>query len=139
MRNIAALFSILMPGFGQIYNGQFLKGVFFLIVEHFDNVFGHINHAIFLDFNGFHQQAIDVTNFQFMLFYPGFYVYVVWDAWYYAKPNADKSKTAIPFIIAGFLGELSAIYAPKLAIPTLTVGLVMIIPMLCGMFIFRNQ
>ncbi|WP_062678090.1 hypothetical protein [Parageobacillus toebii] len=46
MRNIAALFSILMPGFGQIYNGQFIKGVFFIIVEHFDNAFGHINEAI---------------------------------------------------------------------------------------------
>jgi TM2 domain-containing membrane protein YozV len=41
MRNIAAFFSMLMPGFGQIYNRQFVKGVIFLIVEHFDNAFGH--------------------------------------------------------------------------------------------------
>lgn len=57
MRNIAALFSMLMPGFGQIYNGQFMKGVFLLIVEHFDNVLGKINQAIHLDLNGLHQQA----------------------------------------------------------------------------------
>ena len=62
MRNIAALFSMLMPGFGQIYNGQFIKGVFFIIVEHFDNAFGHINEAIHLDFNGLHQQAVEVKN-----------------------------------------------------------------------------
>jgi TM2 domain-containing membrane protein YozV len=139
MRNIAALFSMLMPGIGQFYNGQFLKGAFILIVEHYNNFFGNINKAIQLDFNGLHQQAIDVANFDFILFYPGFYAYAVWDAWFYAKPDAGKTKTAIPFLIGGFLGEFGAIYASKLAIPTLTVGLIMIIPMLCGMIIFRNQ
>jgi hypothetical protein len=139
MRNIAALFSILMPGFGQIYNGHFMKGVFFIIVEHFDNAFGHINEAIHLDFNGLHQQAVEVANFGYMLFYPGFYAYCVWDAWYYAKPNADKAKTAIPYIIGGFLGEIGAIFANKLPIPTLTVGMLMIIPMICGMIVFRDQ
>jgi hypothetical protein len=139
MRNIAALFSMLMPGFGQIYNGQFIKGVFLLIVEHFDNALGKINKAIHLDFNGLHQQAIEATNFDYLLFYPGFYAYCVWDAWYYAKPNADKAKTAIPFVIGGFLGEIGAILANRLPMPTLTVGMLMIIPMICGMIVFRNQ
>ncbi|GIM44722.1 hypothetical protein DNHGIG_02710 [Collibacillus ludicampi] len=114
MRNIAALFSMLMPGFGQIYNGQFTKGVFFLIVEHFDNILGKISQAIHLDFNGLHQQAVEAANFEYLLFYPGFYAYCIWDAWYYVKPNADKSKTAIPFVIGGFLGEIGAILANRL-------------------------
>jgi hypothetical protein len=139
MRNIAALFSMLMPGFGQIYNRQFLKGVFLLIVEHYDNVYGNINYAIHLDLNGFHQKALEVTNFQYMLFYPGFYAYTVWDAWYYAKPNADKTKSAVPFFIGGVLGEFGAIFATRLSIPTLTVGLLMILPMIGGMIFFRNQ
>jgi hypothetical protein len=139
MRNIAAIFSMLMPGIGQIYNGQFMKGVFLLIVEHFDNAFGNINQAIHLDFNGLHQQAVEATNFAYLLFYPGFYAYCVWDAWYYAKPNADKSKTAIPFVIGGFLGEIGAIFANRLPIPTLTVAMFMIIPMICGMIVFRHQ
>lgn len=119
MRNLAALFSMLMPGFGQLYNRQFLKSVFLLIVEHYDNVFGKINTAIQLDFNGFHQKALEAANFQYVLFYPGFYAYSVWDAWYYAKPNADKTKSAIPFLIGGILGEFGAIYASRLYIPTL--------------------
>jgi hypothetical protein len=139
MRNIASLFSILMPGFGQIYNGQFIKGAFLLIIEHYDNAFGKINAAIHLDFTGLHQQAIEVTNFQYMMFYPGFYAYTVWDAWYYAKPNADKAKTAIPFLIGGFLGEIGAIFGNHLPIPTLTVGMLMIIPMIWGMVVFKNQ
>ncbi|MUK87957.1 hypothetical protein GMD78_06040 [Ornithinibacillus sp. L9] len=139
MRNIAAFFSLLMPGFGQIYNGQLFKGIIFVFLEHFDNIFGKINQAIHLDFNGFHQQALDITVYDFMLFYPGFYTYAVWDAWYYAKEGANKATTAIPFIIGGFLGEMGAIFAPKLAFPTVTVGLLMIIPMLIGIFLFRKQ
>ena len=45
MRNISALFSLLMPGFGQIYNGQFLKGIIFVVFEHFDNMFGKIKQS----------------------------------------------------------------------------------------------
>ncbi|AWI11030.1 MULTISPECIES: hypothetical protein [Bacillaceae] len=139
MRAVSALFSILMPGFGQIYNGQIKKGIFLLVVEHFDNMLGKINRSIQLDFNGFHQEALATVIYDAMLFYPGFYVYTVWDAWFYAKEGADKGKTAIPFIIGGFLGELGAIFASKLPFPTLICGLLMIIPMLIGMVIFRKQ
>jgi hypothetical protein len=139
LRVIAALFSIIMPGLGQVYNRQFVRGIIFLIIEHYDNIFGHINTAIQLDFNGFHQESIDVTNYQYLLFYPGFYTYVVWDAWFFAKPGANKTKTAIPFIISGFLGEFATIYSSHLPIPTLTAGLVMIISMIIGMVIFRKQ
>ena len=139
MRNIAALFSLLMPGFGQIYNGQFIRGVIFLAIEHFDNMSGKINKAIQLDFNGLHQQALEAVNYEGLLFYPGFYVYVVWDAWYFAKEGANKTTTAIPFLIGGFLGTIGTIFASKLPVPFLTVGLLMIIPMILGMIFFRKE
>lgn len=139
MRNIAALFSILMPGAGQIYNRQFIRGIVFIIIEHFDNVTGKINKAIQLDFNGLHQQALETLHYEGALFYPGFYVYVVWDAWYFAKEGANKTTTAIPFIIGGFLGTIGTIYAAKLPFPTLTVSMLMIIPMILGMIIFRKE
>ncbi|MCM3571399.1 hypothetical protein M3183_25640 [Neobacillus mesonae] len=110
-----------------------------MIFEHFDNMFGNINKSIYLDFNGFHQQALETVIYDGMLFYPGFYVYVIWDAWYYAKAGANKTVTAIPYIFAGFFGVLGAIFSPKLPIPSLTVGLLMIIPMIIGMVIFRKQ
>jgi hypothetical protein len=128
-----------MPGLGQVYNRHFLRGIIFLIIEHYDNTLGHINTAIHLDFNGFHNEAIAKTDFGHMMFYPGFYVYCVWDAWYYAKPGADKTKTAIPFLIGGFTGEFAAIYSSHLPIPTLTTGVIIIFPMIIGMIIFRNQ
>ncbi|WP_160725208.1 hypothetical protein [Bacillus sp. USDA818B3_A] len=139
MRNIAALFSILMPGFGQLYNRQFIKGVIFVAIEHFDNISGKINKAIQLDLNGFHQQALDTVVYDGMLFYPGFYVYAIWDAWYYAKKGANKTLSSIPFLIGGFLGEFGALFASKLPFPALTVGLLMIVPSVIGMIIFRRQ
>jgi hypothetical protein len=97
MRHISALFTLLMPGCGQIYNGQIIKGIFFLIIEHYDNAFGKINKAIYLDLNGLHHEALNVVNFQYLLFYPGFYAFCTWDAWFHAKPDADKVNTTIPF------------------------------------------
>lgn len=139
MRIIAALFTMLMPGFGQIYNRQFIKGVIFVVFEHYDNMVGKINSAIQLDFNGFHQKALDIVIYDGLLFYPGFYAYAIWDAWYYAKEGANKTTTAVPFIFAGFLGEFGAIFATKLPFPSLTVGLLMIIPSIIGMVIFRKH
>ncbi|MDQ6598423.1 hypothetical protein [Bacillus salipaludis] len=136
MRIIAALFSIIMPGFGQFYNRQMIKGVLFVVFEHFDNMVGKINSAIQLDFNGFHQKALETVVYDGLLFYPGFYVYVVWDAWFYAKEGANKITSAIPFIIGGFLGELCTIFSAKLPFPSLTAGLLMVIPMVIGMVIF---
>lgn len=139
MRVIAALFSIFMPGFGQFYNNQMFKGLLFVIFEHYNNTSGHINEAIHLDFMGHHQEAIVVTDYQNMLFYAPFYVYTVWDALYYARPGLDKTKSAIPFILAAILGELAAIYSSKFPFPTLTVGLIMIVPMLFGIILFARK
>lgn len=139
MRIIAATFSILMPGIGQMYNKDFIKGVIFILIEHCENFLANINKAIYLDFNGYHQQALEVVNYSYLLFYPGFYVYTVWDAWYHAKSGANKTTTAIPYLIGGFIGEFGVIYANRIPFPTLTVGLSMIIPMLIGMVIFRKS
>lgn len=139
MRNIAALFSILLPGTGQIYNRQFLRGIVFLLIEHFVNLVGNINKAIYLDFNGLHQQALEVLNVDGALFYPGFYVYVIWDAWYFAKEGANKTTTPIPFIIAGFLGTIGTIFSSNLPYPIFSIFLLIIIPIISGMILFRKE
>ncbi len=139
MRVIAALFSMFMPGFGQLYNNQIFKGLLFIVIEHFDNYTGHINEAIHLDFMGHHQEAIAVTDYQNMLFYAPFYAYNVWDAMYHARLGLDKAKSAIPFIIAAIIGEMASIYSALLPFPTLMVGLSMIIPMLIGIIMFGRK
>lgn len=43
---IAALISLLMLGFGQMYSNQFIKDVIFVVIQHFDNTLEAINKAI---------------------------------------------------------------------------------------------
>ncbi|WCK52835.1 hypothetical protein PP175_15545 [Aneurinibacillus sp. Ricciae_BoGa-3] len=136
MNIIAALFSILMPGTGQMFNKQFIKGVTFMFIEHWDNVSGHINQAIYLDLIGFHKKSWEAIDYTYAPFYPGFYVYVVWDAAYRASSQGSK-LSAIIFVIAGFLGEFATLYAEFLPFPALTIGLIMIIPMLIGLLFSR--
>ncbi|GAA4707531.1 hypothetical protein [Brevibacillus fulvus] len=139
MRIIAALFSIVMPGFGQIYNGQFIKGLVFVIFEHFDNSAALINQAIHLDFNGQHADAIRTVNFQYLLFYSPFYAYNVWDAMFFARPGLDKARSAIPFVCAAIVGEIGSIYATLIPFPSFTIGLLVIIPMLIGLLVFARK
>ncbi|WP_066060051.1 hypothetical protein [Robertmurraya korlensis] len=44
--------SIALPGFGQLSNGHYVKGIVFLILEIMINVQGNFNELIFLSFNG---------------------------------------------------------------------------------------
>jgi hypothetical protein len=126
-----------MPGIGQMYNGQFVKGLVFLIMEHFDNIFGGINQALYLDFNGLHTQALQAFNFQYALLYPGFYTYVVWDAFFHAEPNGNPHSIFV-FIVAGFIGTITALFASNLLAPALFIGFSMLIPMLIGVVVYRK-
>lgn len=135
---IAAFFSILLPGTGQLYNRQFLKGVLFLLIEHVDNIMGNVNTAIYYDLNGLHQRSEEAINYNYAMFYPGFYVYAVWDAWYHAGTGNPK-RSGIPFVIAGFMGEFAVIYARYLPYPAFMIGMSMIIPMIIGMVIYTPK
>ncbi|MCU9612754.1 hypothetical protein OEV98_04230 [Caldibacillus lycopersici] len=139
MRTIAAFFSLFMPGCGQFYNGNIFRGIVFIVIEHFDNIFGRINHALYLDLNGYHREALSTVDFQYSLFYPCFYAYCVWDAWFYAKSGGDKVKSAIPYLIAAFTGTMGTLFASRIPIPTFTVGFVMALIMLTGIYLFRKE
>jgi len=139
LRFAPALFSIFLPGCGQIFNGHVLRGILFLLIECVINVAGRINAAIHADFMGRHQEALAIVNYDYMLFYPPFYVYVTWDAVYHARPGLRKGPSAVLFLIAGIAGEMGAIYADLLPFPTLTIGLIMIIPMLIGTAIVARK
>jgi hypothetical protein len=136
-RVAAALLSVLMPGVGQMYNRQFIKGIIFMIIEHYDNIFACINQALYLDLNGFHRQALHTLNFQYAPFYAGFYVYTVWDALYFAKPNGDR-KSIFIFILAGFIGVIMTLFSPHLPMPAITIGLSMLMPMIIGIILYRK-
>jgi len=64
------LWSIAFPGFAQFLNGQIIKGIVFMILEIGINVNSHLNLAIMASFRGEIDQAIQQTDYQWLLFYP---------------------------------------------------------------------
>lgn len=78
---MAALWSVAIPGFGQLYVGDYLIGVLLVVSELIINVKAGLNLSILYSFRGQLQNASDVANFQWILFYPCLYTYSIWQAY----------------------------------------------------------
>ena len=98
-RNEALLWSIALPGFGQLLNGKLIKGFFLLILEILINVQANFNEVIILSFYGDIEKAIIQTNYQWLMFYPCLYFYAMWDAWKDAGRGKER-YSFLPFVSA---------------------------------------
>jgi len=113
--------SIAFPGFGQILNGRIVKGFVFLALEFLINVNSNINQAILLSFLGDIRQAIEVANYQWMLFYPCVYVFAIWDA--YRDAGAVLSRFSfLPSVCSAYCGTIGVIFSPVFTFFTVTFG-----------------
>lgn len=81
----AILWSIALPGFAQLLNRKFLKGIVLIFLEILVNVNSHFNMAILYSFQGNIREAIEATNYQWLMFYPCLYMFAMWDAYKDAK------------------------------------------------------
>lgn len=79
--------STLLPGFGQLYNRDYILGFTVLVLEVVINVIGNINRSIYFAFNGDFAMSHQVLNYQWALFYPSIYAYSIWQAFNYAERN----------------------------------------------------
>ncbi|MDO7789082.1 hypothetical protein P6N53_17870 [Desulforamulus aquiferis] len=84
---IAMAWSTLFPGFGQIYNRDYLPAVLFLVSEFLINVMANLNIGIYHAFNGDYGKSLSVLDFQWLLFYPCIYGFSIWQAYRYAIDN----------------------------------------------------
>lgn len=104
------LWSIAFPGFGQILNGKLVKGITFLGLEFLINVKANLNQAIFFSFIGDIDQAVQITNYQWVMFYPCIYSFAIWDA----CRDAGGGKTAyayLPSVFSAYFGTLGVVYS----------------------------
>ncbi len=69
------LWSIALPGFGQLLNRQYLKGILLIALELLVNVQANFNEVILLSFFGETQEAVQQANYGWLMFYPCLYVY----------------------------------------------------------------
>jgi len=107
------LWSVALPGFGQIINRKYVKGVALLGLEFLINLQSNFNVVIQLSFKGQIDKAISLTNYQWLMFYPCLYLFSIWDA-YRDAGGGDSPYAYLPFVIPAYFTTVGLIYSPKL-------------------------
>ena len=72
----ALLWSIALPGFGQLLNKKHIKGILFIVLEFLINMGANFNEGIRLSFLGETRQSLEVMNMQWLMFYPCLYFFI---------------------------------------------------------------
>lgn len=109
------LWSIALPGFGQLLNHKFLKGITLIVLEIAVNVLGNFNQIIILSFHGKIPEAIEQTNYPWLMFYPCLYFFALWDAY---KDGVGESKpyTFLPFVFSAYFVTVGLIFSSNFTI-----------------------
>jgi len=118
---MALLWSITIPGFGQLYNGDYVIGLVLVLLEFVINVKANLNLAILYSFRGECLQAANIANFQWVLFYPCVYCFSLWQAYNQAiETNRTNNNSTVNnyytyyngvFVGAAMGGTLGVIYS----------------------------
>jgi hypothetical protein len=115
------LWSIALPGFAQLLNQKYIKGITFIILEFIVNVESNFNLAIMFSFHGDIITAIEQTNYQWLMFYPCLYFFAMWDAIKDAKGN-NPPFSFLPFVFAAYFVTVGIIYSSKIKIFGILLG-----------------
>lgn len=122
------VWSIAFPGFGQILNGRYIKGILFLFLEVLVNIYSHFNQVIYLSFNGEFTQAELIADKQWLLFYPCIYFFAMWDAFKDAG-GGKKPFSYLPFVFSAYFVTVGVMFSGKMNI--FGIGGILWLPMLC--------
>lgn len=107
------LWSISLPGFGQLLNGKTIQGTLFILIEILINVQANLNQVLILSFYGQVEESIYLTNYEWLLFYPCFYFFAMWDA-YREERGGQKPYSFVPFVFTAYFVTIGCIYSPTL-------------------------
>ncbi|MDD9269413.1 hypothetical protein ACFPES_20390 [Paenibacillus sp. GCM10023248] len=123
------LWSIALPGFPQLLDGKFAKGVLFIGLEILINVQSNFNTAIMLSFQGKMEQATQQTNYQWLMFYPCLYFFAMWDA--YREALGEKRPFIfLPFAFCAYFVTVGLMYSSTFRIKNVLLGPIWL-PILC--------
>ncbi|MFP7737287.1 hypothetical protein ACLHDF_29085 [Priestia aryabhattai] len=121
--------SIAMPGFPQLLNGRLIKGILFITLEIAINIQSNVNTVLLLNFQGKIDEAIEHTNYQWLMFYPCLYFFSIWDA--YKDANEEKSPLSfLPFVFSAYLVTVGVMYSSTFTIRGVLLGPLWF-PLLC--------
>lgn len=125
-----ALWSIAIPGFGQFLNRQYFKGAVLVLLEFLINSKANINTAIVLSFLGKTEQAVEASNYQWLMFYPCVYLYSIWDAYRDGSYGEEKPLMFIPFALSAYIETVGVVYSGVFRINGVLLGPIFL-PMAC--------
>lgn len=124
----AVLWSIALPGFSQLLTGQVIKGTLFVLLEFVINMYSNFNSAIMFSFLGEIDNAIQVINFQWLMFYPCLYFFAMWDAYRSAMPEKEE-LSFLPFVFSAYFVTVGLMYSTRIKLFGTLIGPVFL-PML---------
>ncbi|MED3727607.1 hypothetical protein HPB58_11970 [Priestia filamentosa] len=117
------LWSIAFPGFGQLLNCQYVKGILFIFLELFVNIQSNFNTAIISSFVGNIHHSIEVIDFQWLMFYPCLYFFSMWDAVKDADEERENSTLLfLPFVFSAYFVTVGLMFSTKIKIFGLLLG-----------------
>lgn len=121
----------------KIYKRYYLYNIEVII-----NVTTNFNFAIMFSFHGNIGNAVEKTNYQWLMFYPCLYFFAMWDAIREAK-GTTAPFSFLPFVITAYFVTIGLIYSSKIKIVGILLGPVFLpiffsIPgMFLGLFILK--
>ena len=117
----AILWSIALPGFAQLLNGKIIKGIIFIFLELLVNVNSHFNIVILYSFQGKIREAIEATNYQWLMFYPCLYMFAMWDAYKDAEGETPP-YSYLPFVFGAYFVTIGLMYSSSLKLGQILLG-----------------
>lgn len=107
------MWSVALPGFGQLLNRAYIKGLLLVGLEFLVNIMGNFNQIIILSFNGKIHEAVAETNYPWLMFYPCLYFFAIWDAYKDAE-GESKPYAFLPFVFSAYFVTVGLIFSADL-------------------------
>jgi hypothetical protein len=111
------LWSIALPGFGQLLNRKYIKGILFIVLEFIVNIQSNFNEAILSSFHGNTYTSMNEIDFQWIMFYPCLYFFAMWDAVKESNEGGESSPLLfLPFVFSAYFVTVGLIYSTNMTL-----------------------
>ncbi|WP_437831819.1 hypothetical protein ACQRXC_08850 [Niallia taxi] len=108
------LWSIALPGFGQLLNKKYMKGTILIALEFLVNVQSNFNVAIVSSFHGNIPLSLEQIHLKWLMFYPCLYFFSMWDAVKDADEKGENHPLLfLPFVFSAYFVTTGLIYSSE--------------------------
>ncbi|WP_348774417.1 hypothetical protein [Cytobacillus oceanisediminis] len=115
--------------FAQVLHGKLYKRTLFIVLVVLVHINSNFKEVIRLSFHGKIQEAIVLTNYQWLMLYPCLYFFAMWDAFKEAGGGVNPFSY-LPFVCSAAFVTAELLFSSKVKVFGITLG-TMWFPMLC--------